>query len=265
MKYILYRILKPILLPPAWIALALLAALILLKKKKKKIANGLICGVLIIYYILSIKPGADLMSYPIERYEHNTELEIKMADDTVCIVILSAGLNLGGKLRRKVELSGESLTRLFYGTAFYHSSGRKYPVLFTGGIGNPFHCLDNASTIIRDAVRAMGVSETDIIVDADSRNTYESAIAAGKIIRKKMPGQKRMKIILVTTALHMRRSAAVFEKQGFEVLAYPVGYRTGSIDYSPIDFIPNVCNFATSSYAIHEWLGIIFYRLKGRI
>jgi uncharacterized SAM-binding protein YcdF (DUF218 family) len=69
---------------------------------------------------------------------------------------------------------------------------------------------------------------------------------------------------LVTSAFHMPRSIGAFRHAGFEVEAYPVDWRSrGWIDAaSPFDQLSH--GLARTDVAVHEWSGLIAYRLTGR-
>jgi uncharacterized SAM-binding protein YcdF (DUF218 family) len=45
-------------------------------------------------------------------------------------------------------------------------------------------------------------------------------------------------IILVTSAYHMQRSKYLFEKQGFDVMPYPVDFKSSIQNLTIISFLP---------------------------
>ena len=72
------------------------------------------------------------------------------------------------------------------------------------------------------------------------------------------------RIILVTSAFHMYRAKRLFEKEGFEVIAYKVDYKAaGNSKVTVIDFLPSAGNLAMTEGGIRELLGRIFYLIKG--
>jgi len=89
------------------------------------------------------------------------------------------------------------------------------------------------------------------------RNTYEEAVAVAKLFKEK----KWQKLILVTTALHSRRAAAVFESQGLEVYSIPATEtRFDLTNLNGSD--ERIIAFGT---AIHEILGFRVYQYRGWI
>ncbi len=92
-------------------------------------------------------------------------------------------------------------------------------------------------------------------VEAGSRNTAENA----EYTRYLLPSKR---ILLVTHALHMRRAQLMFEAQGFEVIPAPLGFRS-SFDIREVtvfDFLPSVQALQLSHDALHEYLGLAWYR-----
>jgi uncharacterized SAM-binding protein YcdF (DUF218 family) len=66
--------------------------------------------------------------------------------------------------------------------------------------------------------------------------------------------------ILVTSAYHMKRSVMSFERFGLTVLQVPTGFKTWKHkDYKWRDYLPE--SFEVAKTAIHEYLGLIFYKL----
>ena len=92
-------------------------------------------------------------------------------------------------------------------------------------------------------------------VEAGSRNTAENA----EYTRYLIPSQR---ILLVTHALHMRRARLMFEAHGFEVIPAPLGFRS-IFDITQVtlfDFLPSVQALQLSHDALHEYLGLAWYR-----
>ena len=73
--------------------------------------------------------------------------------------------------------------------------------------------------------------------------------------------QNISRVWLVTDAIHMPRATMAFERAGIEVIAAPSAYiATGPIN--PASFIPSAQSLRNSHYALHEWLGLLWYRIS---
>lgn len=92
--------------------------------------------------------------------------------------------------------------------------------------------------------------------EARSRNTYENAQFAAELLQP----MDIQRIILVTQALHMRRSVRAFEQAGFEVIPAPTDFTAPSLGLYA--FLPNAEAFFESWLALHELVGLGWYRLR---
>ncbi len=141
----------------------------------------------------------------------------------------------------------------------------RYPkarVIFTGG--NGFLIFSEVATEAPQARKFMsdlGIDPARVTLEDKSRNTEENARFTAELVRPE-PSERWL---LVTSAWHMPRSMGLFEKAGFNVIAYPVAYRTwGSGKALPWDFDP-ARNLRTFEIAMREWIGLAAYRATGRI
>lgn len=109
------------------------------------------------------------------------------------------------------------------------------------------------------------IPEEDILVESVSKNTYQNALESKKILDK-TPQQE--KVLLVTSALHMRRSKACFKKVGFKNFdTFTTDHYTGPTRGYYFDqyIIPNESVLTDWNKLIHEWVGYMTYWLVGYI
>lgn len=106
----------------------------------------------------------------------------------------------------------------------------------------------------------MGVPPDAIVVETQSRNTYENAVNSAEIIRDR--GWRSA--ILVTSGAHMPRALAAFSKAGIDAIPASTDIRVRFPLYdSALDFLPDAEALKRTSDAIREWIGIAVYRLRG--
>jgi uncharacterized SAM-binding protein YcdF (DUF218 family) len=114
----------------------------------------------------------------------------------------------------------------------------------------------------------LDVPPSAIIEEPRSLNTYQNALYTKTILDEK--GLNR--ILLVTSAFHMPRSVAIFEKLGFEVIPAPTDFyiTDGSVTGTQrtlvgnlLDLVPETGRLASTTEAIKEYIGILVYRLRG--
>jgi uncharacterized SAM-binding protein YcdF (DUF218 family) len=140
---------------------------------------------------------------------------------------------------------------------------RRYPnarIIYSGGSAAlMFDQIPEAPFAIRE-FEALGVAPDRITAEDQSRNTVENAVFS-RLIANPKPGERWL---LVTSAFHMPRAMAVFRAAGFPVEAYPVDWRTRG----PADLLRLSSSLseglARTDTAIHEWVGLVAYRLTRR-
>jgi len=70
----------------------------------------------------------------------------------------------------------------------------------------------------------------------------------------------RQRIVLVTSAFHMKRAKLLFERQGFEVEAFPVDFQVPDRQKTSIlDFLPQADHLKDSETAMREGIGLLYY------
>ena len=73
------------------------------------------------------------------------------------------------------------------------------------------------------------------------------------------------RFILVTSASHMRRSQALFRKLGMDPIAAPTDYESTGQGLRLSDFYPSVGELHKADLALHEYLGLAWAKLRGKI
>ena len=138
---------------------------------------------------------------------------------------------------------------------------RQYPnarIILSGGasdLGNTGAATE--SSIARDLLVAMGVAADRIELEERSRNTCENAEESAALAR---PGSGET-WLLVTSASHMPRAVACFHAAGFQVIPYPVDYRTRGVPWEAFSIATGLTML---DLAAHEWIGLASYRALGR-
>jgi uncharacterized SAM-binding protein YcdF (DUF218 family) len=134
-------------------------------------------------------------------------------------------------------------------------------VIFTGGDAALIEPAENgAADAVRAYLEAAGIVGERLVMEGASRTTYENA---AQLVRLLSPAPEK-RYVLVTSAFHMPRSMGTFRAMGFDVLAWPVDYRTsGWADLAtPFPTIP--AGLRTVDMAFKEWVGLAAYWLSGR-
>ena len=132
-------------------------------------------------------------------------------------------------------------------------------LLFTGGEGQ---LLAQGLTEAQRAeifYRAMGLAPTRLILEDRSRNTFENAVLSAAMVGVDV----KKPWLLVTSAWHMPRAMATFEKAGWNVTPYPVDFQSG--ENTPWSQYSMAAGARKWKLALHEIFGLLAYKLAGRI
>ncbi len=96
-------------------------------------------------------------------------------------------------------------------------------------------------------------------------NTAQEAIAIHQLLQASDPATINPRILLVTSAFHMRRAQRLFERQGMIMEPFPVDFQArgqwaGPIWCDPTHWLPTAGALDGSSRALRELLGRLIYR-----
>lgn len=139
---------------------------------------------------------------------------------------------------------------------------RRYPearLVFTGGQGSLVHGGVTEADVARDLFLAMGVPSDRLVFEGDSRNTWENAVFTHRLVSPR-PSETWL---LITSASHMPRSVGAFRRAGWQVVPWPVNYRTGR-SFAALYDDPFPLRLQLFETGLREWLALIAYRLLGR-
>jgi uncharacterized SAM-binding protein YcdF (DUF218 family) len=139
---------------------------------------------------------------------------------------------------------------------------RRYPsarLVFTGGIGTVMPGVETEAVVARELFTELGLPPERVIYEDRSRTTYENAAYSRDLVKPK-PGETWL---LVTSAGHMPRSVGVFRHVGWTVVPWPTGYKTVHAVLPSITE-PFSSRMDELDTAVHEWVGLLVYRLTGK-
>ncbi len=241
-------LLATLVLPPAGPLLWIAAALLLARRRPR---IGLLlawAGVALAWISASDVVGRALL--------HGLEpapAEIKRVASAQAIVVLGGGRVVASPEYGEDAPSRHTLARLRYAAQLARAT--KVPVLVTGGrlYGGT---LAEGVAMARALRSSFGV-EARWTEDV-ARTTWENALGA----RALLAPEQRMRIALVTSAWHMPRAAWAFRRAGFQVIPAPTDYVTRR-PLAPIDWLPSAKGVQHTREALHERLGLLWYRLRG--
>lgn len=151
--------------------------------------------------------------------------------------------------------------RVTHALNLYHS-GKVKKILFTGGNARLFEDPDRDNSPIFDFYMMCGVAPEDIIIESSSVNTRENAFFVKDLVEN---NDGNGKVILITSAYHMRRAEACFKKVGINVTGFSTDFVSNLPQdrYSFDNFIPSAKALNDWNFLIKEWVGYVVYWIAG--
>ena len=246
MFFIISKILAFIIKPTLWILILLILALVFKKRRKLFLISSLI-----IFYFFS----NDFIFNEIVKTWEEPYLSIPTITKQY-----KAGILLGGfseyDRQTKIHNFKKEADRLIYTLQLYNLKIIN-KIIISGGngmlVGNKYK---EAQTIQEFLIRNK-ISEKDIIIESKSRNTKENALYTAKIIDKKY------EYLLITSAIHMKRSQLCFKKAGVKTIPFTVdntmSYRSQNIERI---IFPRAQTLERWEELIHEIIGYYVYKIS---
>jgi uncharacterized SAM-binding protein YcdF (DUF218 family) len=254
----MYHLIVDLLRPPVLVYLVVGVALALLWRKRPQTRRRLVV-VTAAFVLLT------LLCLPVTGYLALRTLEgpypplERRPDDAGAIVVLSGSMQLLDGQGVRVELGTDTLYRCLRAAELYREA--PCPVVVSGG---KVHDSDPGPTLAEAMHKFLvrqGVAAKHLIVEDRSHNTHENAVECSRLLAER--GISR--VVLVTDATHLIRAEGCFRQQGLDVVPCGCRYRTGRWRGAVADFVPSPSAAAGFETAWHEWLGIAWYRLRGRM
>ena len=109
----------------------------------------------------------------------------------------------------------------------------------------------------------MGVPKEDLIIENQSDNTYQSAVAVKKMIEGTYTPEE---CLLITSGYHMRRSRACFKKAGLDIDTFSVDFLSNKRTFTPdVLLVPKIESIFVWQVLTKEWVGMLAYKVAGYI
>lgn len=238
--------------PLMWIWYVLLAALVFLYRTRndRGVRRGwhILAAGFLLLTLLSFAPLADALTQPLLRWYRAPSSEALAGIEAITV--------LGGGGREGVP-SEATYERMTAGIQWFAQSGAK--ILAVQGAAEIDGEPTNAEIMEKMALKE-GVPAEKIIVDSNSRTTAEHPSQLQALLPPDVT-----RIGIVTSALHMPRAVAVFQRYfpDKEIIPLPVGTAVQWPRYRPVDMVLSAGALSQTTAAIHEWMGMAWYWISG--
>lgn len=211
---------------------------------------------LVLLALAAFSPLGNLLIYPLESRFAAWDPSRGAPDG---IIVLGGSVNADLSAAHRMPVVSHAADRMLAPAEL----ARRYPnarVVFTGGSANLVSTEAKEADYSAPILESLGIAKERLILERDSRNTWENAIFTKQLVTPK-PGERWL---LVTSAFHMPRSMGIFRKAGFDVEAYPVDWRMGGRAQLFAFNRNGADGLGKTDVAVREWIGLLAYRIMGR-
>ena len=237
--------------PSHWLGFLVLATAILLVLRWNRAAR--FCGIAAVLLLVL----AGFLAVPLARDLEDRYPRPPWPAHVDGILVLGSGFDTALFRARGAPASNEGIWRVEAGFA----AARRYPgarLVFSGGSGAlggaPFSEAETARMVLAE----MGQDPKQLTLESRSRNTYENILFSKEIVKPK-PGEVWL---LVTAAMHMPRAMAIARKLDWPMTPWPSDYLTAPSGGG--DLLSVTGNLSYIDYVVHEWVGLLAYKLSGK-
>lgn len=239
-----------LLLPPVSPVLLYLAG-VMLRRRAPRIGLALMLLGGAILLVLSTRIGALWVVRPLEA-QYPPLASPGQVQAQAIVILGSVRIDQAPEYGGSDESTPLGMKRLQYGAYLARQTG--LPILVTGGSpdGSP---QSEAAVMARTLQRDFGVAVR--WQETRSDTTAENASYSAAMLRAE--GIER--VLLVTDTLHMPRAMRVFTQTGLQVQAAPTLFLDRA-RARPTDYLPRAGNLDLASYALREWIGQCWYRVR---
>lgn len=245
---------------PVGFSLGLITAgFVLLLLKKQKAAVVTTCSALVALFLFSYPPVAWVL---LSRLEVTYLPQHEYPHSPAIVLLGGAGV---APTPPRIEIETNSNADRIFNTARLYKRGYADYIITTGGNIGELHTSKSAESQLTAKLLCdlFGIDSSRILQANRSKTTSQDALYTDSIFTAL---NLKKEIILATTASHMPRSVAVFKNRGFIVHPAPSDFFCERSPFSKFsDFLPHVDALWQSTMAIHEYYGLIGYKILGLI
>ncbi len=254
MDYFLSKLL-PLFVYPLGLAILLgvIAAVLVWKGRRKSGLKAIVAGVILLW-VCATPAFSHFIRGSLEReFTPRSVEETPVAD---AIVVLGGAVAIIDSAKEVMALSDGS-DRLFHALKLFKAG--KAPLLISSGGSRPG--TTSEAEVMARMLSDLGVPRDAILLETGSRNTYQNAVNTRAILE----AQGIDRVLLVTSAFHMRRAVAAFQALGVNVVPASTDYEVVGKEYSILNWLPDAEALFRTTYSLKEYIGFVVYWFRGQV
>ncbi len=248
-------------LMPLPLCLALLVSGLLLARspRRSRIGRGLLVSAAVLLLLFSNKAVSTRLLRPLEgRYPAVPEIAADAPPPASIagsrfVVVLGAGHSDMAGLPATAQLSASALARIVEAARLLRVlPAARLVVSGPAEPGRPSH-----AAVLARAAESLGIAPERITLVETALDTEDESLAVARLA-----GGAR--VALVTSAWHMPRAAALFRRAGVDFAPCPADFVSrGNSQFRWADLKWDSESLERSTLAVHEWVGLLWLRLRG--
>ena len=212
---------------------------------------------LLVVWVPSTPVFSDWLQGTLESRHPPTRAEAAPTADA--IVALGGAVGMSRPPRVYPDLNGAS-DRVWHAARLYEAG--KAPLIIASGGTLPWKDQEfREAPVMQQLLVSWGVPADSVLLESTSANTYQNATNTAEVVAER--GIDR--VLLVTSALHMRRALATFRAAGVEAVPAATDYRVVEGRTTILDLLPSAGALDGSTAAIREYVGYVVYDWRGWI
>jgi uncharacterized SAM-binding protein YcdF (DUF218 family) len=256
MFFFFSKILAILFMPLSWVII-LLALAFILKKRKRTRKRLLIAAFATLLFFTN---SFILMEF-MRGWEVDAINKDKLQSHYDVGIVLGGGMVDYDFANDRAIFRGNT-DRIMQAVSLYKENRIDY-ILISGGAGSLIQRDIVEAKILYEYLRDdIGIPDSALIVDSLSDNTHQNAINCKELLHD-IDGED---YLLITSASHMRRANLCFEKQGIYTDNFAVDHNAGPRRWDVfILLFPNTEALELWNEMIHEWVGMLVYKIKGYV
>lgn len=148
----------------------------------------------------------------------------------------------------------------FYGGVALYKANKAPLLIFTGGWSPRRPNAKSEGEVLIGYAMDLGIPRDRMLTTAKVVSTDEEARAVADLLAARLGSKAAPRVLLVTSAFHMRRARMLFARAGVETTPFPVDFKVSAgRAFTLLDLVPNAVSLKQTEAALRELYGFLFY------
>lgn len=234
---------------PALLIIGFIGLMLIMFTTKRRTGCWIVLFSFTVLFLASFQPVSSRLLLPLER---QYSAFLPEAGNIDYIMVLGSGHVVDDDLPPTSELSRTALMRLTEGIRIM----RMYPgskLILSGYAGGTE--VTHARMLAKVAL-SLGVIKSDIVLLETAQDTWEEAHQAANFVQGK-------KLVVVTSASHMKRALTEFRSAGIEPLPAPTNFLAQrNVEQGWVKYTPRARYLEETEHYWYETLGLLWHHLR---